>query len=73
MSKILIGGVVTVVVGFILAATSWNFAATQDSVSKKEHTPVHQRLDDKIDKVQETVDDIKDLILDLHTGKDRNE
>jgi hypothetical protein len=68
MKKILMGAVATLLTALLLGMASWNFAATQGAVQKKEHTPVHESTDEKLDKVQESVDDIKDLILDLHVG-----
>jgi len=73
MRKILIGSAITIVTGLVLAMTTWNFAATQGAVQKREHRTVHENLDNKIDKIQEGVDDIKNLILDLHTKNDRDD
>ncbi|MHC4315907.1 MAG: hypothetical protein ACYSW3_25980 [Planctomycetota bacterium] len=70
MKRIVIGIVVTVVSALLVGVTGWNFAATQGAVQKKEHIVVHDRQDDKIDKVQRTADEIKNLILDLHTKDD---
>jgi CHASE1-domain containing sensor protein len=67
MKKILMGGAVTLTVALLLGMTTWNFAATQGAVQEKAHTPVHESTDEKLDRVQESVDDIKDLILELHT------
>lgn len=74
MNKIILGGIVTIIAGVIIAATGWNFAETAEMpekyVNKEEHMKVHEKIDEKIDKVQKTVDDIKDLIIQLHTKGD---
>lgn len=67
MKKLILTGLTTLAIALILGMTTWNFAATQGAVQKTEHREVHRSLEGKVDKVQESVDDIKDLILELHT------
>jgi hypothetical protein len=68
MKKIIMGAVATLMTALILGMTTWNFAATQGAVQETEHREVHDNLEGKVDRVQESVDDIKDLILELHVG-----
>ena len=53
MSKIIIGGIVTVAAGLILVATGWNFSAVADMptkyVTKVEHNDDIDRIDKKLD------------------------
>ena len=64
MNKILIGGIVTVAVGLLLAATTWNFAAVAEMPEKymprHDAYEQHQRIDKKLDKIY-------DLILEKRT------
>ena len=60
MKRIVLGGVVTLMVALILGMTTWNFAATQGAVQKKNHDTVHQALDKKLDKIY-------DKIVEFHT------
>jgi hypothetical protein len=52
MSKIIIGGIVTVVVGLILGATAWNFSAVAEMptqyVTKHDHNEDMDRIDEKL-------------------------
>jgi sensor domain CHASE-containing protein len=59
-------GIITIVVGLVLAITTWNFAATNGAVQKKDHDKIHDKLDHKVDDIQQGIEDIKDLILELH-------
>jgi hypothetical protein len=68
--KIVVNIIIIVLSAFVVGISGWNFSTTQGAVQKKEHIIVHERQDDKIDKVQDTVNEIKDLILDLHTKDD---
>ena len=53
MNKIIIGGIITVVVGIVLAATGWNFKATAEMpekfVLKIDHNDDMDRIDKKLD------------------------
>ena len=59
MNKRIVTGIITVAVGLVLAATTWNFAATLNAVDSEEHRSVHERIDDKLDKIY-------DLIMEMH-------
>jgi uncharacterized membrane protein YidH (DUF202 family) len=61
MKKIAMGVTITVVAGIILGLTTWNFAATQNSVRKDEYEKDKSRIEQKLDKIYEK-------ILELHTG-----
>jgi hypothetical protein len=61
MKKIAIGVTITVVAGMILGFTTWNFAATQNSVDKDTYEKDKSRIEEKLDKIY-------DKILELHTG-----
>lgn len=58
-------------VALLLGITTWNFAATQGAVQKDEHRTVHDQLDKKLDKIQDGIEKIQDLILELHIEKDK--
>lgn len=55
MKKIMIVGLVTVVAGLLLAATTWNFSAVasmpEEYMKKDEAVEQHQRIEDKLDKI----------------------
>jgi hypothetical protein len=62
MNKIIIGAVVTIVVGVVIAATGWNFQATAEMSEKFVHKQdlrifierndkEHQRIIEKLDKI----------------------
>jgi hypothetical protein len=50
MNKIIVGGIVTILVGCILAATAWNFSAVASMPRQYETKEEHQEDVDKIDK-----------------------
>ena len=53
--KIIVGGIVTIIVGVILAATTWNFAAVAEMpekyVTREENTREHVKIEHKLDKI----------------------
>jgi len=53
--KIIAVGIVTVVVGLVLAATTWNFSAVasmpEEYMKKSEAVEQHQRIEKKLDKI----------------------
>ena len=57
MNRIILGGIVTVIAGLILAATAWNFSAVasmpEEYVKRAPHTEQHQRIENKLDKIYE--------------------
>ena len=68
--KIVIGGVVTVVAALIIAATGWNFKATaempENYVNKNEQRIFIERNDKEHGKIQETLDNILEHIIDIN-------
>lgn len=60
MNKIIVGGIVTVLTGLVLAATAWNFSAVASMPDKYETQEDHSRDIDKIDKKLDLI--IKHLI-----------
>ena len=55
MNKIIIGAIVTIVVGVLLTATGWNFKATAEMpktyVLKVDHNDDMDRIDKKLDTI----------------------
>ena len=67
MSKIIIGGIVTVAAGLILIATGWNFAAVAEMpekyVSKEDQRMFIQRNDKEHKEIKDKLDKIIDYIV----------
>jgi hypothetical protein len=67
MNKIIIGAIVTILVGLVLTATGWNFKATADMPEKyvqKEDLQIFIEHNDKEhDNIQKKLDKIYDLLI----------
>ena len=64
MSKIIIGGIVTVLTGLIIVATGWNFSAVAEIpdkyITKEDHQEDIQRIDKKLDIIIKHLMGVKD-------------
>lgn len=71
--NILLGGVITLVSAFTIAATGWNFKATAEMpstyVNKTEYAVDEKRNEQSHLRIEKKLDEIKDLILKLHIKK----